>query len=474
MSRSLAFLVAASFVALSSCAVAPRYQRPTIDLPAAFRENDGWQPVRAPEHLDAGEWWTLFGDPQLSALEQQVDVANQNVLATAAEYRRVLAQVDQARAAYFPLVGVGASVDRSKQSVNERDARGATVSSTSRPVTTKSASLDVSWEADLWGRLRSQTAANLASARASGADLAAARLSEQVGLAQTYFQLREIDAEHELLARTLAAYRDALQLTTNRYDSGIATRADVAQAQSLLDTTQVQELDLGLQRSLLEHAIAVLIGQSASAFQLASAPIASAPPPIPEAGVPAELLERRPDVAAAEQRVEAANAQIGVARGAFFPSLSLSGSVGYAATGAAKWLAAPSLFWSVGPALAATLFDGGARRSQSAQAWASYDEDVARYRETVLSGIREVEDNLARLRLLEQEAQAQDAASNAAQQALTVVTNQYKAGTASYLNVVTAQTTALANDRNALAILGERMSASVQLIAALGGSPRET
>jgi NodT family efflux transporter outer membrane factor (OMF) lipoprotein len=328
--------------------------------------------------------------------------------------------------------------------------------------------VDVSWELDVWGRIRRSVESSQASAQASAADLEAARLSTQTELAQDYFQMRALDAQQQLLDETVTAFEKSLGLTKNRYTSGVASRADVLQAETQLKTTQAQSIDVGVQRAQLEHAIALLTGKPAAAVSIPVAPLTTAPPSIP-AGVPSELLERRPDVAAAERQVAAANAQIGVAQSAFFPTVTLSATGGFENSGLSKWLSWASRFWSAGVAISQTLFDGGLRRSQVEQARAAYDASVAMYRQTVLTGFQEVEDNLAALRILENEAQAQEEAVTAAQQSLIVTTNQYKAGIVSYLNVVVAQTAALSNQRTAVDILDRRLNATVLLIKGLGG-----
>jgi NodT family efflux transporter outer membrane factor (OMF) lipoprotein len=328
--------------------------------------------------------------------------------------------------------------------------------------------LNASWEADLWGKVRRSVEAGEAAAQASAADLENARLSIQSQLAQNYFQLRAVDAQKQLLADTVAAYAKSLELTNTRYKVGVVARVDVAQAEAQLKSTQAQLLDLGVQRAQLEHAIAVLLGQPAGNFSLAAAPLKATPPPVP-AGLPAELLERRPDIAAAERRVAAANAQIGVAKAAWFPSATLSASYGLQTATAAQWFTLPSRFWSIGPALAETIFDGGRRQAAGEQAMAAYDASVANYRQAVLTGFQEVEDNLAALRILEEESLVQAEAVKAAQQSLEYSLNQYKAGIVTYLQVVTAQATALSNQRTAADLLARRVTASVLLVKALGG-----
>jgi NodT family efflux transporter outer membrane factor (OMF) lipoprotein len=321
---------------------------------------------------------------------------------------------------------------------------------------------------DVWGRIRRTVESNQASAQASAADLASSRLSLQAELAQDYIQLRSLDAQKQLLDATVMAFTKGLELTQNRYASGVASRADVVQAETQLKTTQAQAIDIGVERAQLEHAIAVLIGTSPSNLSIPASPLTAEPPPIP-VGVPSELLERRPDIAAAERRVAAANAQIGVAEAAFFPSITLGTSGGLDSTNLSEWLTWPMRFWSVGATLSETVFDGGFRRAQTDEARAAYDATVASYRQTVLTGFQEVEDNLAALRILADGAQVQDEAVKAAQESVTVTTNQYKAGTVNYLNVVAVQATALTNEITAVNILGRRATASVLLIKALGG-----
>jgi len=328
--------------------------------------------------------------------------------------------------------------------------------------------LDFSWELDLWGRIRRTVESNQASAQASAGDLESARLSFQAELAQDYFQLRTVDAQKQLLDATVAAFEQSLELTKNQYASGVASEADVVQAETQLKTTQAQAIDVGVQRAQLEHAIALLIGKPASNFSLPAAPLTATPPPIP-IGVPSELLERRPDIAAAERRVAAANAEIGVALAAFYPTLTLSATSGFESSSLSQWFTAPSRFWSVGPSISQTVFDGGLRRAQTDFARAGYDASVGTYRQTVLTAFQAVEDNLAALRILEQEAQVQDEAVQGAQKSVTLTTNQYKAGTVSYFNVITAQTIALTDETTAVQIRGRRMSAAVLLIQAVGG-----
>jgi NodT family efflux transporter outer membrane factor (OMF) lipoprotein len=459
--RTLPTLTALGVLAaLAACAVGPDYVRPSVDTPAAYKELAGWTRAQPRDREIKGKWWEIFRDPVLNGLEEQVSVSNQNIAQAEAQYRAARALLGQARAAYFPTASGNASATRG---------RGSASGGVTPPVTTNyNLSLDTTWELDLWGRVRRNVEANGANAQASAADLENARLSMHAQLAQAYFQLRAADTQRQLLNDAVAEYKKAVQLTQNQYAAGVAAKADVVQAQAQLEATQAQAIDAGVQRAQLEHAIAVLTGRPPATFSLPDAPLTTVPPDIP-VGVPSEILQRRPDVAAAERRVAAANAQIGVAESGFFPSLTLSAGGGYASTSASNWLTAPARFWSIGPAILETLFDAGLRSAQTDQAIAAYDATVATYRQTVLTAFQEVEDNLAALRLLDQEAEVQDAAVKDARESARLTTNQYKAGLVSYLNVVTVQTTALNNERTAVSLLSQRLTDSVQLIKALGG-----
>ncbi len=372
--------------------------------------------------------------------------------------------MQSARSGFLPTVSAGVSVQRGQSASN----LGGQGQGSLSPSTSHSLSVDAVWEADLWGRVRRTVESNEAGAQASAADLEALRLSVQAELAQNYFQLRALDAQKQLFDDTIAAYQRSLTLTQNQYTAGVVAKADVIQAQTQLRTTQAQALDIGVQRAQLEHAIALLIGKPASTFSLAVAPLTASPPAVP-AGIPSSLLERRPDIAAAERRMAAANAQIGVAKAAYYPSLTLSATAGFQSSSFSNWLIAPSRFWSIGPALAQTVFDGGLRRAQTDQAIAAYDANIASYRQSVLTGFKEVEDNLAALRILEEEAAIQDEAVQNARQSVVLTTNQYKAGIVSFLGVALVQATALNNERTAVDILNRRLAASVLLIKALGG-----
>lgn len=448
---------------LGACATGPDYVQPAVHVPDSYKEMAGWKPAEPRDHEAKGDWWQVFGDPVLDQLQQQVRVSNQNLAAAEARYRQARALARGSRAEFFPLVTAGVDVARSQA------ARSGTSATANRGIiNTHAASLDTIWEPDIWGRVRRLVEANVATAQASAGDLEAVRLSIQSELAQNYFQLRALDTQRQLFDDSVKAFETSLKLTQNRYEAGVVARADVVQALAQLKTTQAQALDIGVQRAQLEHAIAVLIGRPPSEFALPRAPLSAVPPPAPP-GLPSALLERRPDIAAAERRIAAANAQIGVAQAAYFPALSLSATAGFQSTHLATWFNAPARFWSLGAGLAQAVFDAGARAARSAQAIADYDAQVASYRQTVLNGFREVEDNLAALRILEETAAVQAEAVAASRRSVELAINQYKAGTVSYLNVVTAQATALSNERTAADILNRRLAASVLLIRALGG-----
>jgi NodT family efflux transporter outer membrane factor (OMF) lipoprotein len=479
-----AIFVAGALALLTGCAVGPNYVRPTVIAPDAYKEVDGWRVARPADDTIRGAWWELFGEPALAALEAQVNVSNQTLAAAEANYREARTLVREARAAYFPTVTVGLGYTRFRSSTTFGTQSGSGAPGSARAVTGGVSTggggsagspssffqlpINASWTADFWGKIRRAVESSQASAQASAGDLETARLSLQTELAQDYFELRTLDAQKRLLDETVSAFEKSLQLTKNRYASGVASRVDIVQAETQLKTTQAQAIDVGVQRAQLEHAIALLLGQPASTFSLPPTPLAAAPPGIP-IGVPSELLERRPDVAAAERRVAAANAQIGVAIAAFYPTVTLSAAAGFQSSSLSQWLTWPSRFWSVGPAISETVFDGGLRRAQTDQARAAYDASVATYRQTVLAAFQGVEDNLAALRILEDEAGVQSEAVRAAEQSVALTTEQYRAGTVSYLNVITAQTIALTNQITAVQILGRRMTAAVLLIQALGG-----
>jgi NodT family efflux transporter outer membrane factor (OMF) lipoprotein len=443
---------------IAACTVGPEYRRPEVATPERFRGAGGeWKRAQPGDALPRGSWWEIFGDPQLNALAQRVEVSNQNLRAAEARFRQAQALARQARADLFPVVAGSASASRS------RSAGSGSAISNSREL-----GFDAAWEPDLWGRVRRSVEASEAASQASAADVESVRLSALAALVQNYIALRTVDAQVGLLKDTVAAFERSLQLTRNRYAVGVAARADVVLAEVQLNGARADLVELGVQRAQLEHAIALLVGEPASTFSLPPAPLAAAVPPVP-VGVPSELLERRPDISAAERRVAAANARIGVAQSAFYPSVTLSASGGLRSSRFADLLSAPSRFWSLGAALAQLLFDGGAREAATDQARAAHEEEVALYRQTVLTGFQEVEDNLATLRLLEEEAALQDAVVRGARQSVEFALNQYKSGTINFLNVIVLQTAALNQERAAVNLRGRRLAASVLLVKALGG-----
>jgi len=458
-------LLLALSLALSACAIGPDYQRPELGTPAQFKQIEGWKTAVPSDAFERGAWWELYGDAELNALVARLNVSNQNLAAAEAQYRQARALVRGARASFYPTLSSSAGASRLAG-----DSSSSTSSQSSSSSVSKNYDLGLSaaWELDVWGKLRRGLESSNAGAEASAADLAAATLSAQAELAQTYLQLRVMDEQKRLLDATVAAYARSLKLTENQYKAGIVPKSDVAQALTQLKSTQAQAIDLNWQRAQLEHAIAVLVGVSPA--ELSIAPRESIPglPQIPVA-LPSQLLERRPDIASAERKVIAANAEIGVAEAAWYPDLTLSASGGYRGSSFADWVSLPNRYWSLGPQLALTLFDGGTRRSELERTEASYDQTVAVYRQTVLDGFREVEDYLVQLRVMEQEAAVQQEAVDSARESLRLVENQYRAGTLDFNSVVNVQATALANERSALTLLGSRLTASVQLIAALGG-----
>jgi NodT family efflux transporter outer membrane factor (OMF) lipoprotein len=458
---------------LGGCALGPDYQRPELAAPAQFKQVEGWKAAAPADVLERGNWWALYGDAELDALVERLHVSNQNLAAAEAQYRQARALVRGARASFYPTLSGSAGVTRAGQGGGDstiRTADGVTVSGSGASSISKSydLSLNAAWELDIWGKLRRGLEASRAEFEASAADLAAARLSLQSELVQNYLQLRILDEQKRLLDATVAAYERSLRLTENQYRAGIVPKSDVSQATTQLKSTQAQAIDLKWQRAQLEHAIAVLVGVSPAELSIAPRDNLPALPEVPIA-LPSQLLERRPDVAAAERRVMAANAQIGVAEAAWFPDLTISASGGYRGSSFADWIEVPNRFWSLGPQLALSLFDGGARRAELERSEAAYDQTVAQYRQAVLDSFREVEDYLVQLRVLEQESGVQQEALDAARESLRLIENQYRAGTVDFNSVVNVQATALNNERTNLTLLGSRLTASVQLIAALGG-----
>jgi NodT family efflux transporter outer membrane factor (OMF) lipoprotein len=469
----VAVVVVPLIAALAGCTVGPKYVKPAVPTTPAFKEQapvsgqgaGQWQPAKPADQASRGNWWEIFGDPELNKLEEQVATSNQDLKVYEARFREARAAIRFNRAAQFPTITTSPSAAYTKSSDY----------SPSFPSKISEAStgdfvlpFDLSYELDLWGRIRRSVAAAREEAQASSADYETAQLSLEAELAMDYFELRSADAQKQLLDDTVKDYADNVQLTTHRFRGGVAPRADVAQAQTQLDTTRVQDTDVTVQRAQFEHAIAVLIGKPPAEFSLPVAPLKDQPPSVP-VGFPSDLLERRPDIAAAERRVAEANQQIGIARAAYFPTVTLNGIAGFGGTQAANWFTWPAGFWAVGPAVAETLFDAGRRRATSESARANYDATVATYRQTSLTAFQEVEDNLAALRILENEAGQQNQAVSSSKDSLRLFTNRYKGGVDAYLQVITAETTELANERNAIDIQRRRMDASVLLVKALGG-----
>jgi NodT family efflux transporter outer membrane factor (OMF) lipoprotein len=466
-------------LALSGCTVGPKYVRPPVQTPPAYKEltsetsqNLGWKPAQPADATLHGKWWEMFNEPELNALEDQVNVSNQSIAAATAGFMAAQAVIVQARAQYFPTLTTGPSVTHSKQSVNSfgGSAGGAEVPGleVGRSFSEYNLPFDVSWQADLWGRVRNTVKSNIAAAQVSAADLENVRLTAQAQVAIDYYQLRSQDALKQLLDSTVVAYRQSLELTQVLYETGIDSQEAVSQAQTQLQSTQAQDTAVGILRAQYEHAIGLLIGQPASTFSIPFGLLKANPPEIPY-GVPSQLLERRPDIAAAERTMAQANGQIGIATAAFYPTLSLTASAGLESTSPATWFTWPSRFWSVGPALAETIFDAGLRRATVQQFRANFVQAVANYRETVLTAFQQVEDDLASLRLLSAEIQQQDTAVKSAQENLAVATDRYRLGIDPYLNVITAQTALLSNQQTAENIRMQEMVAAVQLIEALGG-----
>ncbi len=457
----------------AGCNLAPKYTRPSTPSTSAYREltpadyknMDGWKVAQPQDDRIRGKWWQMFSDPLLGQLEELVDTSNQSLVQAFANYRSARALVGEARSQLFPTVTAVPSITRQRSGTASS---GTASHGSPSTTTTYQLPVDATWEIDLWGQIRNSVEAYADEAQASAADLENTRLSLQAQLAVYYFELRSQDAQRQLYDNTVAAYQKDLELVKIRHEGGIASDLDVAQAETQLEVAIASATDLGINRALYEHAIAVLAGKSASTFSIPVAPLRGDPPGIP-VGVPSQLLERRPDIAAAERRVAEANANIGVAKAAFFPTLTLSGDVGFASTAISSLLSSPSFFWSLGATLSQTLFDGGKHQAQLEDKVALYDGYVASYRNTVLTAFKEVEDELATLRILSQERQQQDDAVRSAQTALTRAEDRYKFGVDSYLNVISAQTTLLTNQRTATSIRLQQLTTSVQLIKVLGG-----
>lgn len=460
-------------ILFKGCDKAPKYSKPSVATPPAykeiapdaFKETNDWKFARPNDGVIRGKWWEMFNDPQLNSLEEQLSTANQSIALADANFRAARALVKESRSQYFPTVTTSPSIIASRQS-------GATSTSNfsaGHKNVVYTLPFDATWEPDFWGRIRNSVVASASEAQASAADLQNVRLSVEAELAFDYYQLRSLDAEKRLLDATIEAYQQQLELTRVRFQTGIASDEDVAQAETQLKTTEAQATDLGIARAQLEHAIALLTGQPASTFSLAATQSDTQPPAVP-VGLPSQLLERRPDIAAAERRVAESNAEIGVTKAAFFPSLTLGATAGFESTSIASWFTWPARFFSLGPTLTQTLFDKGRRKAATEAARAEYDGTVANYRQTVLTAFQEVEDNLAALRILSRELDQQNDAVASAQRALSLSNERYKSGIDSYLNVITAQTALLNNQRSAVNLQMQQMTASVQLIKALGAA----
>ena len=459
---------------LAGCTVGPKYQRPAVDAPAAYKEmtpadyknTDGWKVAQPSDAVLKGKWWEIFNDPELNALEEKVSISNQNVASAAASYVAARALVKQARAQYFPTVSVGPAITNERQPI-------LSTGNTSTPnvqssFTEYSLPFDASWVPDLWGKVRNEVRAQASAAQASEADLENVRLTAQAEVAVDYYSLRGQDALKQLLDSTVVAYQESLDLTKVLYETGIDSDESVAQAETQLETTQAEATNLGILRAQYEHALAILVGEPPSTFSIPIEPMKSNAVAIPY-GVPSQLLERRPDIAANERLMEQANAQVGVAMAAYYPTVTLSAAAGFSTTSISNWFTWPSRFWSLGPSASEVIYDGGLRHATVMQYRAQYDETVANYRETVLTAFQQVEDNLSALRILSVEIQQQDTAVTSADRNLKIATDRYKLGIDPYLNVITAQTTLLSNKQTAVNLRIQQMTSSVQLVEALGG-----
>ena len=476
MTRTYSSLALLSLLLVSGCMVGPNYVKPSTPMAPAFKEEDsisseardGWKPAQPGDQTPRGKWWEAYSDPQLSALEAQIDSANQTLKLAEANYRQARTAIRFNRSYEAPTVGTSPSIATVRDSANQPYFPSGLANNGSGDFTLP---VDLSWEIDLWGRIRRSVTAAKEQTQASAADMAAVQLSLQAELAYDYFELRSADAEKKLLDDTVQAYNKALGLTEHRFEGGAAPKSDVAQARTQLEDAQVLDTDIMVQRAQYEHAIAILIGKPPAHFSLPPSPIDLQTPAIPGIPdtLPSELLERRPDIAATERRMAAANEQIGIAQAAYYPALNLSALAGFEGTSALNWFNWPSRFWAVGPSFSETLFDAGRRRATKESAVAAYDANVANYRQTTLTAFQQVEDNLAVLRILAGESQQQHNATAAADETLYLFQNRYAGGVDTYLQVVTSQTTALSNERNDIDIRRRQLDASVLLIKALGG-----
>ncbi len=462
---STAALLLAGVLELAGCAVGPKYKTPAAPAPPVYKEMGDWKTAQPNDHNLGGNWWEMFQDFQLNSLEQQISVSNQNLKAATAQYQQARAALRYNRADYYPTLTAAPTASRDRYSSNRPPRssifNGITFSDFTVP-------LDLSYQVNAWGRVSRNVESYREQAQASAADLAVVNLSMHANLAIDYFAARTLDAEEKLLKDTVAQYEQALQLNEDRYEGGLASDVEVEQARTILETTRAQMVDVGVARAQYEHAVAILIGKPPAAFSLPPLPLTMPPPPVP-VGVPSELLERRPDIAAAERRVASANAQVGLAQAAYYPLVNIVGEGGFNSGTITTLLQGPSAIWSVGVSASMTIFDVGRRRAFSDEAKAGYDSSVASYRETVLTAFQQVEDDLAALRILEQEAGIQATAVQAAQRSLSLSTTRYEGGVTSYLEVITAQNAALSDEVTAVNLLGRRMASAVLLIQALGG-----
>jgi NodT family efflux transporter outer membrane factor (OMF) lipoprotein len=456
-------LVLAGVLQDAGCAVGPKYRTPAAPTPPAYKEIGNWKTAQPSENNLGGNWWEIFNDPQLNALERQINVSNQNLKAAVAQYQEARAALRYARADNYPTVTAAPSAIREKYSANRpaSSAHGVTFNDFVLPV-------GASYQVNAWGRVSRNVEAYREQAQASAADLAVVNLTLHADVAVDYFAARTLDAEEKLLRNTVAQYEQALQLNQDRYEGGLASEVDVEQARTILETTRAQLVDVGVARSQFEHAVAVLVGKAPADFTLPALPLTTPPPAIP-VGVPSELLERRPDIAAAERRVASANAEVGLTKTAYYPLVNIFGSGGLESGAITTLLQGPSALWSVGPSALFTVFDGGRRHAANDQAKAAYDSTVASYRETVLSAFKDVEDNLAAVRVLQEEAGVQAKAVEAAQRSLALSNTRYEGGVTNYLEVITAENAALSDEVTAVNILGRRMASAVLLVEALGG-----
>jgi NodT family efflux transporter outer membrane factor (OMF) lipoprotein len=449
---------------LASCMVGPDYVRPTIDVGVQFKETPGWKPAQPQlAEVPSGAWWLMYGDATLDQLMQELNLANQNIAQAEARFRQAVALTQGSRAPLLPSVSATGGATRAGGSAT---GPGGVVNSTS--ISTYSANALASWQIDIWGSVRRNIESTDATELALAAEVTGARLTAQTALGLSYTQVRVLDEQKRLLQATVASYERALQLTQNRYNAGISGQADVAVARTQLESTRAQLIDLEQQRAIAENAVAVLLGRAPSGFSIAVQPVSLTPPKVP-VGLPSELLERRPDISAAERRAASANALIGVATAAWFPSLTLNANTGFRSNDFTQWFSAPAQFWSLGPQLAALIFDGGARQAQIAQARAQFDVQTAIYRQTVLNALQEVENAMIQMRVFEQEDAVQRLAVESARLSLKLARNQYDQGLIDYLSVAVLETTALNNERNYITLVGNRFAASLRLIAALGG-----